>query len=98
MHRLLLLPIATILSSQVHSACQPGTFEIGDTGPDDSIVCAVLESNYPSSEIQILNREIHAADRVSVAIELDGRAQRVEYRLSDFQWLLGNSGLLARQR
>jgi hypothetical protein len=97
MNRIAMLPIAMLFTSTVYGACLPGTMEIGDTGPGHRVICETLSSQYPDSDIRILNREIHSADRVSVLIEVDGHPQRVEYRLSGFRWDREDSGLLANQ-
>ena len=97
MNRHNLIPIAMILTATANAACLPGSEEIGDTGPDDTTVCRYLESHYPNADIRIVNRDVLQADRVSVAFQVDGKPQRLEYQLSGFRWALKNEGLLANQ-
>ena len=98
MNRALFLIIAMSLSSLSYGTCQNSSYEIGDTGPDDALVCIMLNSRYPGSEIRIVNREIHDANRVSVLVEVDDRPQRFEYLLNGYEWRPGNTGLLTDQR
>jgi hypothetical protein len=97
MHKLLLVPFAMGLALQANATCRQDTVEMGDTGPDDPIVCATLKSINPNSDIRIINRYIHSADRVNLAIVKDGKPLQLEYKFEDFQWLLKNNSLLANQ-
>lgn len=97
MKRSLFLAVAMSLSSVTYGACQTGSAEIGDTGPDDSLVCKTLESRYPDAEITIVNREIQSADRIAIDFDVNDRPQRMEYRLTGFEWRLKDPGLLADQ-
>jgi hypothetical protein len=97
MHRLLLLPVAMCLTFQTNAACRQDTVEVGDTGPDDAIVCAFLESLDAGTDAWIVNRYILTADRVSLAIVRGGKPLRLEYQLSGVQWQLKDNNLLAGQ-
>ncbi len=97
MYKSLFITLTTLLAFHAGAGCLTSTLEIGDTGPDDAVVCDEIESLYPGSEVAILDRTIHSANRMSVAIELDGKRQDLVYRLSGFQWRLTATGMMARQ-
>lgn len=97
MNRILTLTAAWLFATTLNATCLPGTEEIGDIGPDDTRVCHYLESHYPDADIRIVDRLIHAADRMSVLVEVDTRPQRMEYRLHGYHWDLVNESRLANQ-
>lgn len=81
--------LTTLLSSSVaHAACLPDSSELGDIGPESQLVCTMLESRSPDSEISILDRRIGSRDKVSVIIEVNGRAGVLNYRLIGADWIL----------
>ncbi len=97
MKKILLIALAMGFAPLSHAACRTGTLEIGDIGPADTGICETLESRYPGSESRIVDREILAPDRVSVRVEVDGTARRLEYRLTGYRWQLGSTDRVANQ-
>jgi len=95
MKKTALIALAMSFAPFAYADCQTGTLEIGDIGPADTAICDTLESRYPGSESRIVNREILAPDRVSVMVEVDGEAERLEYRLDGHRWQSGAPGRLA---
>ncbi len=86
MKKTVLIALAMGFAPLSYADCQTGTLEIGDIGPADAGICDTLESRYPGSASRIVNREILAPDRVSVMVEVNGEAERLEYRLDGHRW------------
>lgn len=80
----LMLGVAT----SVHADCVLDSVEIGDAGPGSSMVCKMLETRFPNTRLEVLNREIHSPDHVSVIVSVDERRRTLDYRLVGAEWVL----------
>ena len=88
MLRIISLPLALTFSSVSYGACLPDAPEIGDVGPGSELVCDMLESRIPDSNIAILDRKINSPNTVSVIVMLDGQSKTLEYKLKGADWEL----------
>jgi hypothetical protein len=86
----LIAPLTFCCVAGAQADCIPDTTEIGDTGPDGSNVCQMLEQRFPQLRFEILGRDIRTADTVSVVVSIDGRRQPLNYRLHGADWILTN--------
>ena len=77
----ILWSLPLLVSFPLYATCTPDAPEIGDIGPDSQRVCEQLASQFPQSDIAILDRSIHSPEAVSVMVSLDGRQQSLEYQL-----------------
>ncbi len=81
MLRTILISLSLTVSSASYGACQLDSPEIGDIGPGSELVCNMLESRVPNSDIAILDRKIHSPNTVSVIVMMDGKPETLEYKL-----------------
>ena len=88
MLRTFMLPLALSVSSISHGACWLDSPEIGDIGPGSQLVCNMLESRFPHSDIAILDRTIHSHNSVSVIVAVDGQPESLDYQLTGADWKL----------
>lgn len=95
MFKIVLLSLALSLSTVVNGSCLPDPPELGDIGPDSNVVCQLLESWLPESNIAILDRNFPAYDTVSITVEVDGRHETIEYKLERADWKLTKSTFLS---
>lgn len=68
--------------------CISDSPEIGDAGPDGSNICGMLQQRFPQARLEILDREIRSAERVSVKVSIDGETLPLDYRLIRADWVL----------
>mgnify|MGYP001597871803 CR=1 FL=1 len=84
----ILIPAALSFAAGAHAACVTDSMEPGDTGPGSTRVCESLESQYPGSDLAVVDREIHSGARVSIEVSVDGHARSLTYRLVGADWVL----------
>lgn len=97
MTRHMLFALSFCFAAASQAACTPDTVEIGDTGPDSSQICQKLQQRYPDAQLEILDRQIHTAESVSIVVSVDGEIQPLGYRLVGADWVLTKSQI-ARNR
>ena len=90
MLRIISLPLALAFSSVAYGACQIDSPEIGDVGLDSELICNMLDSNLPHSDIVILGRTIQSNNAVTVVVVVDDIPMSLEYRLVGVDWKLPN--------
>jgi len=88
MLKTILLPLALTFSSVSFAACLSDSLEIGDIGPGSQLVCRMLVSRFPNSDIAILDRKIESQNAVSVIVAVDGQPKSLEYKLRGADWAL----------
>ncbi|MEJ2613025.1 MAG: hypothetical protein P8179_23965 [Candidatus Thiodiazotropha sp.] len=90
-------PLVLTLAANAHATCVPDTLEIGDSGPGSFQVCQVLGDHYPDANINILNRTIQAADKVSILVSVNGQMQWIAYQLAGPDWVPVDSRINTNQ-
>ena len=71
----------------VQASCQAYEQEIGDIGPSGDRICAALESDFPSANIQLLGQKILSSTNAVFNVQVDGKPFTVEYRLENADWI-----------
>jgi hypothetical protein len=96
----LLMASPLLLSTGAGAVCTPDAPEIGDIGPDSTLVCRELERRFPDALSAVEDRTIRAADVVAVKVSVDGRPMVLQYSLTGFDWTLtaAEDGLAASGR
>ena len=94
----ILIPVLLTTTSVSYGACLPDATEIGDIGPASQLVCDMLEVRSPNSDITILDRTIESHNAVSVAVDINGRTELLNYRLTGADWRLAEPALAARSQ
>jgi len=82
------LLLTLTFSSASFAACLADSPEIGDIGPGSQLVCSVLVSRFPDSDITILDRKIESHNVISVIIAVDDQSNSLEYKLKGADWEL----------
>ena len=93
MLRTTLLTLTLTVSSGSYGACLTDSPEIVDIGPDSSLICNMLESRLPQSDIAILDRQIHSPNTISVIVSVDEQPESLTYTLTGADWKLINPAL-----
>ena len=88
MLKIISLPLALAFSSVSYGACMPDSPEMGDIGPSSELVCDLLESQIPRTNIAIIDRKIHSPNSVSVIVLRDGQSRSLQYKLKGADWEL----------
>lgn len=93
MLRTTLLSLSLTISMVSYGACQLDSPELGDIGPGSELVCSMLESQFPDSDIEILDRKIHSSNTVSVIVMIHGKPETLKYTLKKADWKLTEPAL-----
>ena len=88
MLKVISISLALTFSSVSYGTCLPDSPEIGDIGPSSELVCDLLESQVPDTNVAIIDRKIHSSNSVSVMALLDGQSRTLEYKLKGADWEL----------
>lgn len=88
---LLLLPVAM----GAHATCLTTPAEMGDIGPDPTLVCNHLSGQFPDAALTVGDRLIHSPTAVSVAATVDGKGILIHYGLAGASWTPSTSDLHA---
>jgi hypothetical protein len=95
MLRTIVFPLSLLVASAAQAVCIPDAPEFGDTGPGSERVCGALTSQFPRSDIRIVDRKIHSGNSVSVVASVDGRVVALAYDLVGSDWVLAEPTVAA---
>ncbi|NEV64869.1 hypothetical protein [Thiorhodococcus minor] len=88
MHKQTLLLALFTCALGAQADCVPSPPEIGDIGPDSTLVCRTLQQLYPGAALREEGRAIRSPTEVVVHASVDGRPITLSYALSGYRWRL----------
>ena len=91
----LLLLSSFIVPNLTYASCDADNPEIGDIGPDGSLVCSALEEDFPKATIQLKDRLLQTPNEVIVTALVDGQSFSIVYRLEHADWIRSAGPCLA---